>query len=231
MTSTALPDTADFAPFLPGLHRYARLLMGQQLLADGMVMDAIERTAAETTAQGGNDDHRLHLYREVTRSWRAAIADRIGGCRTSYALAADADDDLRSLNSVARAAFLLVTVERFSNVAAARILDTTCGALQALLAEASIAVSKHAPTEVLIIEDELLIAFELEDIMTRLGHVVTSVVRSHRLAIKQARVRRPQLILADINLADGSSGIDAVTEIIGDDSVPVVWTYPVSVDS
>ena len=100
MTSTALPDTADFAPFLPGLYRYGRLLMGRQLLADGLVMDAIERTAAETAAQGGNDDHRLHLYREVTRSWRAAVADRIGGCRTSFAFAADADDDLRSVNSL-----------------------------------------------------------------------------------------------------------------------------------
>jgi DNA-binding LytR/AlgR family response regulator len=48
------------------------------------------------------------------------------------------------------------------------------------------------------------------------------------LAIKHAKLKRPQLILADINLADGSNGIEAVNEILGESDVPVIFVtaYP-----
>jgi CheY-like chemotaxis protein len=81
---------------------------------------------------------------------------------------------------------------------------------------------------VLIIEDEPLIAAELKRILGELGHRVTSIARTHKDAMKAAAVQKPGLVLADIRLADGSSGLDAVNEILGGFTVPVVFitAYP-----
>ena len=129
---------------------------------------------------------------------------------------------------VARAAFLLVWVEGFPRPVAARILDVGDGEFSALLNAANASISKLLATDVLIIEDELLIAFELEGVLKKLGHRVTSIARTHRMAVKQAQLQPPKLILADINLADGSSGMKAANEILTTTVAPVIFitAYP-----
>ena len=81
---------------------------------------------------------------------------------------------------------------------------------------------------VLIIEDEPMIAMDLESIVEGLGHRVTSVARTHGEAVKAVGQHKPGLVLADIQLADGSSGLDAVNEILGSFAVPVIFitAYP-----
>jgi CheY-like chemotaxis protein len=80
----------------------------------------------------------------------------------------------------------------------------------------------------LIIEDEPLIAMDIEDIVVRLGHRVTGVARTRSEAVKLAAGKRPGIILADIQLADGSSGLDAVNEMLRTFEVPVIFitAYP-----
>ena len=75
----------------------------------------------------------------------------------------------------------------------------------------------------LIIEDEPLIALEVAEIARSMGHTVRRVVRTRREAIDAVSKHRPQLVLADIQLADGSSGMDAVQEILQSVDVPVVF--------
>jgi CheY-like chemotaxis protein len=84
-------------------------------------------------------------------------------------------------------------------------------------------VAGQIATDILIIEDELLIAADLKRLMLELGHRVTGVARTHREAVELAKAKRPGLILADIQLADGSDGIDAVNEILSWRRVPVVF--------
>ena len=54
------------------------------------------------------------------------------------------------------------------------------------------------------------------------------VARTHSEAVEIAKKKKPGLILADIQLADGSSGLDAVNELLKTFEVPVIFitAYP-----
>ena len=93
----------------------------------------------------------------------------------------------------------------------------------ALLDEASRSIVNQVATDVMIIEDEPIIAMDLEALLESLGHRVTGIARTEKEAIHLASSKRPGLVLADIQLADGSSGIDAVNKILLNIDVPVIF--------
>jgi CheY-like chemotaxis protein len=100
--------------------------------------------------------------------------------------------------------------------------------LRRLVEESGRELAAEIATDVLIIEDETFIAMDLEGLVESLGHRVLGVARTHSEAITLAKGRRPGLILADIQLADGSSGLDAVNELLRLFEVPVIFitAYP-----
>jgi CheY-like chemotaxis protein len=136
--------------------------------------------------------------------------------------------NLDVLAPAARQAFLLISVEEFSPSEAATILDVDESELQELIDEAGREIARQIATDVVIIEDEPLIALDLERLVTELGHRVVKIARTERQAIEAVMRAKPGLILADIQLADGSSGLDAVNEILRSFSVPVIFVtaYP-----
>ena len=131
--------------------------------------------------------------------------------------------NLAALAPRARQAFLLIAVEGFTNDEAAEILDTTEAEFTDLLAQASNEISRQVATDILIIEDEPIISMDLEGIVSDLGHEVSNVATTHREAVEAVKARKPGLVLADIQLADGSSGIDAVQDILREIDVPVIF--------
>ena len=139
-----------------------------------------------------------------------------------------ADMRLASLTPQPRQAFLLVALEGFSEEDAAKILDVDVPTLRSLVEESGRELAAEIATDVLIIEDETFIAMDLETLVESLGHRVLGVARTHTEALALARRRRPGLILADIQLADGSSGLDAVNELLKTFEVPVIFitAYP-----
>jgi DNA-binding response OmpR family regulator len=116
-----------------------------------------------------------------------------------------------------------VSLEGFSEEEAAEALDTDVAALRDLVKEAGRELAAEIATDVLIIEDETMIAGQLEDLVEGLGHRVIGVARTHGEAIALTRNVKPGLILADIQLADGSSGLDAVNELLTTFEVPVIF--------
>jgi two-component SAPR family response regulator len=84
----------------------------------------------------------------------------------------------------------------------------------ALLDSASREIAQQVTTDVLIIEDEPIIALDLEAIVVELGHQIVGVARTRGEAVDLIENRPPGLVLADIQLADGSSGLDAVNDIL-----------------
>ena len=94
--------------------------------------------------------------------------------------------------------------------------------------EAGRELAAEIATDVLIIEDESFIAMDLESLVENAGHRVIGVARTHTAAVTLAKAKRPGLILADIQLADGSSGLDAVNELVNSFEVPVIFitAYP-----
>ena len=135
--------------------------------------------------------------------------------------------NLAVLTPIARQAFLLVAMEKFA-AEAALVLQVNSDEVNSLVDEASKDISKQIATDVVIIEDEPLIAMDLELLLQGLGHHVVRVARTEREAIAAVTQTRPGLVLADIQLADGSSGIDAVNDILATFSVPVIFVtaYP-----
>jgi CheY-like chemotaxis protein len=100
--------------------------------------------------------------------------------------------------------------------------------LQQLVEESGRELAVQIATDILIIEDEALIAMDLENLLENLGHEVTGIARTRTDAVTLAKAKRPGLILADIQLADGSSGMDAVNELLTTFEVPVIFitAYP-----
>jgi CheY-like chemotaxis protein len=139
-----------------------------------------------------------------------------------------AERNLHQITAKPRQAFLLVSVEGFSEEQAARILDVDASTLLKLVEEAGRELAAQLATDVLIIEDEALIALDLEALVENLGHKVIGIARTRTEAVTIARTKRPGLILADIQLADGSSGLDAVNDLLNTFEVPVIFitAYP-----
>lgn len=89
--------------------------------------------------------------------------------------------------------------------------------------EAGREIAERVATDVLIIEDESLIAQDIEFIARDLGHRVIGVARTHQEAVELAKRQRPGLILADIQLADGSSGLNGINEMLDSFDAPVIF--------
>ncbi len=214
----------SIAPHLPHLRRFARLLTGTQQAGDGSVARVLQVLAADPSAFPDLPP-RLGLYQcflsVLTRRYRD------GGPKPGL-IGDTAARSLAALAPEARQVFLLVTVEGFSHDEAAQILETSQRRIRDLLGEASAEIGRQIATDVLVIEDEPLIALDLQRILEGLGHRVVSTVRTHKDALTAAKLKRPGLVIADIRLADGSSGLDAVNDILRSFTVPVVFVtaYP-----
>jgi CheY-like chemotaxis protein len=131
--------------------------------------------------------------------------------------------NLEALTPSTRQAFLLVAVEGFTIDEVAAILGRTPEETSELIDSAGREIAEQVATSVLIIEDEPIIALHIEGMVRDLGHEVMGVARTHRSAISLVKSRTPGLVLADIQLADGSSGLDAVNDILTRIEVPVIF--------
>jgi CheY-like chemotaxis protein len=135
---------------------------------------------------------------------------------------------IQALSSSDRAALLLTAVEGFSLAEAGQILDETPEEVEQSVVSAQLAIEEQLASRVLIIEDESVIALDLENLVTDLGHKCVGIAATKDEAVSKARTQKPGLVLADINLGEGGSGIDAVTEILHGFDIPVIFVtaYP-----
>ncbi len=138
------------------------------------------------------------------------------------------EERLRSLSSADRAALLLTAVEGFSLNEAGKILGESPEEVEQAIVQAQHAIERQLASRVLIIEDESIIALDLENLVAELGHKVVGAAATKDEAVAKARANKPGLVLADINLGEGGSGIDAVTEILRTFDIPVIFitAYP-----
>ena len=116
----------------------------------------------------------------------------------------------------------------FTAAEAAYILGGDADDIAAGITHARSAITDTIRSRVLIIEDEPLIAMHLEQIVEDMGHEVSAMAMTHSEALARAHEVSPELVLADIQLADGSSGLEAVADILQSFDVPVVFitAYP-----
>ena len=212
---------------LPYLRRFARSVTGSQRSGDAYVVSTLEAMLADPSVFATNLPPRVALYRTFLKIVNSIPLNTQSEAPPHPALDA-VKRNLEILAPKARQAFLLVAVEEFQPHDAAQIMDISAEELQGLIDEAGREIAKQMATDVVIIEDEPLIALDLEQLVTDLGHRVVKIARTADHAVEAVRRLRPGLVLADIHLADGSSGLDAVNEILRTFSLPVIFVtaYP-----
>ena len=213
--------SASIAPHLPYLRRFARALTGSQQTGDSYVVGVLEAFLADTKSFPRDVDSRIALYRSFLKIWNAV--DLNHGSPDGPTASTGAARSLDAMTPRPRQAFLLCSVEGFTAAETALVLDTPVSAVTGLLTQAGLEIAAQVATDVLIIEDEPLIAIDLESLVQGLGHRVAGIARTQSEAVEAVQKTRPGLVLADIQLADGSSGLDAVNDILQKFDVPVIF--------
>lgn len=213
----SLVDT--YAPYLPYLRRFSRALTGSQADGDRYVRTALEALVAGEASIDQSLSPKTALYRMFLGIWGST-----GAQLESPDGASDAPEGrIRKLTPVSRQAFLLSALEGLSVEEIAAVMDMSEDEARTLLLEAEADIEKELRTNVLIIEDEPIIAADIEELVEDLGHTIDGIAATRSEAVKLSKERKPGIVLADIQLADGSSGIDAVDDILGDNDVPVIF--------
>lgn len=209
---------------LPFLRRYARALTGSQQHGDNFVHTTLEIIVAAPDEFSAGNGTRIDLYRNFHRVWESAyIDDGEGDDDGEDPFVRAANQRLAQMTPLGRQILLLTALEGFSVLETAAITGTDSATVEALLADAVGELDRESRTSVLIIEDEPLIAIELEQIVRELGHTVAGIATTHADAIAAFEATDAGLVLADIQLADGSSGIDAVQDILALAPVPAIF--------
>jgi CheY-like chemotaxis protein len=200
----------DLIRALPYARRYARALCGSQPGGDALVAQSIRSLLA---AELGSINPRAEFYRDITVRFGATADQGPGG----------------ALSLVQRQLLLLTSLEDVPVDAAAAIVGVTPEEAATLLTSARDRLRAAAATDVLIIEDEPIIAMDIEELVANCGHRVVGVAATESEAVAMAERCRPGLILADINLgAGGGNGTSAVSRIMRNHYAPVIFVtaYP-----
>ncbi|MFX0545092.1 response regulator [Roseovarius sp. S1116L3] len=231
-TSEASADfSQQIAHHLPYLRRYARALTGSQSSGDAFATATLEAILMDRDAYAGDPSPRVALFRAFRLVWQSAGAPDEGPASEpiSRSLETAAQDHMRQLTPDTRQALLLNSIEEFTPEEIGQIMDISASDAEDLIAAARREIEESMAGDVLVIEDEAIIAMDLHSIVTSIGHNVTGIGRTRDAAIELGLKKRPDLILADIQLADNSSGIDAVNALlkqIGEIPVIFITAFP-----
>jgi len=236
-TPASRPSTANAAPVnrdaaseivacLPFLRRYARALTGSQTSGDRYAAATMEAILADWSLMDDELGARVSLFRAFQSVWSSSGSTLSEPASAGAPAGAEARAQARMANLTpqSREALLLRVIEEFRSEEVAQIMRITPPEADALVQAAMREMEADVPGKVMIIEDEPLIAMDIRNIVQDMGHTVTGIAPTRREAMKLGGGVHPDLILADIQLADNSSGIDAVNDLLAALSdVPVVF--------
>ena len=187
---------------IPYARRYARALTGSQGRGDALVAQALKDGVATDLPAA------LALYAAVSRT--------------------APDDGTHAIPQRQRQLLLLTALEDLPLGDAAVAVGLPAADARRELTAANDALRSIAATDVLVIEDEPIIAMDVRQLVERCGHNVVGIASDETEAVEMARALRPGLILADVNLGPGGDGISAVERILQEQDTPVIFVtaYP-----
>jgi len=208
---------------LPYLRRYARMLTGSQERGDEYIRVCLEAIVVEPEAIERATDVRLELFARFHQVWNIVDSRMPEDKTVNPDLEGRIRSSLQSLPSQERQGLLLLSVEGFTLEQTSYILGMPEAEVQDLIRRARLDISKRTMANILIIEDDAIIALNNAEIVRDMGHKVTGTAAREDEAIALAKKTSPDLILADIQLADGDNGINAVQEILRNVKAPVIF--------
>ncbi len=217
-----MPISQEIAPYLPHLRRFSRTLSGSQESGDAYVVAVLEALVADPSVFPRQLPPRIGLYQLFLKMWNS-----LDDVHTVLNFDPTVNEAVHSVQTIApqpRQAFLLLSVEGFRPQEIAQILQMDVAGIAALIDQADREIAEQLPAaSILIIEDEPMTAANLQMLVESLGHRVTGIARTHRAALDLVKQEQPELILSDVQLEDGSSGVEAVNEILGSLDLPVIF--------
>ncbi len=179
------------APELPALRRFARLIAGSQAGGDAHVVATLEALSIDPKGFPSGLPPRNGLYKVFLKLWNSTVlpapSDHFGLEPRSAA-----ERNLEAITPFPRQVFLLRVVEGFSVAEIAAIVDQSSEAVVAAVDQAGREIAQQVATDILIIEDEPIIALDIEALVRELGHGVTGIARTHKEAIASARDSTPR---------------------------------------
>ncbi len=218
--------SGEIETHLPLLRRYARAVTGSRRHGDHLT----EATLVSILNDTGTLDTRLTLkvamFRLMQDLWcqgQSVLADDLSEVEMK------AHKHLAKLTPGSREALLLRAFEKFSDHEIGEIIRTPAARAAELVKIARLDLARSLTGRVLVIEDEAAIAAEIETIVHSMGHTVIGSARTRHDAVRLASFDEPDLIVSDIQLADNTSGLDAVEDILNDYPLkPVIYVtaYP-----
>jgi CheY-like chemotaxis protein len=213
--------TATVGPYLPYLRRYARSLTGSQASGDAYVRALLEAMLEGNVTLRQDIPPRIALYRLFHEFWSASSPHGMDDDGAGELSAVE--QRLQALQPSKREALLLTAVEGFFVHEAAIILDIPADEVEEAIGTTLRAIDRDLTSRILIVEDEMIIALDLENLVTELGHTVVGIATTRDEAVRLAKEHEPDLVLCDIQLADGSSGVDAASDILSATNIPVIF--------
>lgn len=221
----SLNESRDFASTVaanvPFLRRYARALTGSQDSGDRYAAATLEAILMDDVLPGESDDPKIRLFHAFHLVWSSAGAP-VG--EADSPLSTRAQNHMANLTPNSREALLLHAIEGFTIDEISAVMDITASEASSFIDIARREMESSVAGKVMVIEDEAIIAMDISSIVKDIGHTVTGVARTRKEAVRLAASNRPDLILADVQLADNSSGIDAINDILAQfDDIPVIF--------
>ncbi|MEO5615790.1 MAG: response regulator [Cypionkella sp.] len=222
MSNDASANLSDLvALHLPSLRRYARALTGNQTSGDQYAVAALETVLADPALIADATDAKVALFNVFHMVWASSGAPVD---QADSRLSAAAQAHMADLTPNSREALLLHFIEGFSLDQIGAVMQIDAEEAQGLITLALREMTGTVSGRVMVIEDEAIIAMDIIAIVEAMGHQITGVARTRKEAVALAKADMPDLILADIHLADASSGIDAVNDILGGfNQIPVIF--------
>ncbi|EKV32604.1 Two-component response regulator [Caenispirillum salinarum AK4] len=215
----------DLRARIPRLRRHAYLLTGNMHSADAAVeacLGALRR--GDDGRPTAADD--MDLFRSFHMGLLVPTRPVPGpdaACERDPKLA-DARDRLFGLAPMERRVVALVTVENFSPADAAKILRMDARRLEQLLIEGR----RHLSTprralRAMIIEDDQLIGLDIAASLEEMGYGDCIHAANSIEAFEAAAGGEPDLIIADVKLSNGDSGVELARRLTGRSNTPVVF--------
>ncbi|WP_370212431.1 response regulator [Roseovarius sp.] len=215
--------TASVAQELPFLRRYARALTGNQQSGDHYAAATLEAILEDLDTLRRASSVRAGLFGAFHQIWvtSGTPVEELDADNTPEATA---QRRLSALTPNTREALLLHSIEGFSGQEVAEIVNVGKDEANELISIARGEMINAMKGRIMVIEEEAIIAMDISAIVEEMGHDVTGIARTRDQAVELARKDMPDMILADIQLADKSSGIDAVSHILSEmGEIPVVF--------
>lgn len=207
------------------LRRYARALHGSQQSGDAYVrlcLEALLQQRDKIVATGDVKHQLFKIFHDVWQRINFNEGEQLDGpsqLMTDFSV----KSRLEAIPARERQILLLTALENFSVREAGEIIGVSEAQAEALLAKAWLAVSDQISTSVLIIEDEPLIAADVSNLVTEMGHTIIGMAADQVEAVELAKEMAPGLVLTDIDLGSGGSGLLAAQEILRSIDVPIIF--------